>query len=132
MTPYNNIVLGKGWLKMLVFAFLLISLLGVGSGFSAFYFEWQPMPLYSLIIIFPSLYVIDYYTTMQGLKRGQEEVNPIMKKFFLTGDLKRDLTVPIIALVGLAVIMGTIREFTPASYSCVGMYLGLFIHNGLL
>jgi len=111
---------------------LLILVLGIGLGVSAWYLEWQALPLYSLVLLFPSLYVLDYYSTLKGLEKDQEEANPFVRKFFQTGNLGRDMPIPLLVLVGLAVLVGTNETLVPSGYTCMGLYLGVFIHNGLL
>ena len=90
------------------------------------------MPLYSLMLLLPSLYVLDYFSTREGLAKGQEEVNPIFRKYFLTGDLRRDLIIPELVMVGLAVYLARNTVFVAGTYLFLGCYLGLFIHNGMV
>jgi hypothetical protein len=108
-----------------------VYLAGIAVGFAAWHFDWPAMPLYTLILLFPSLYLLDYYSTTQGLLRGQEEANPIFGKYFLTGNLRKDLIIPLIAMAGLAIYLGTNTDFIAASYLFLGLYLGVFINNGL-
>jgi hypothetical protein len=117
---------------MRLFGMLLILVLGIGLGVVAWYLEWQPIPLFSLVLLFPSLYLLDYYSTMKGLERGQEEANPFVRRYFQTGNLGKDLPLPLLALTGLAVLVGTTDVLAPTGYVCMGLYLGVFIHNGLL
>jgi hypothetical protein len=110
----------------------VIYLTGIAVGFAAWYFKWPAMPLYSLILLLPSLFIVDYYTTTKGLEKGQEEANPIFRKFFLTGDLRRDVLIPVLLAVGLAIYLGTNKSAAIASYFLIGSYLALFVNNGLI